>query len=100
MTADIIGSSLVGYATLVAAIWSATEVLPRAIPALARLRKELLALILGVVLGPAAQAVGLVGAANSGWRGYAGAALLGVLGTIIAGAAHDYVAKPLGRGKV
>jgi hypothetical protein len=91
---DNIGALLASFATLTGFVWAATEFLPRAIKPLNRVGRELLAILLGPLTALAAAAAGLLD------LGYGAAALMGVISTVLAGVAHDYLAKPMMPGKL
>ena len=97
---DNLSTLLIGYGGLIGAIWAATEFLPRAIPPLRRLTKELLAILIGIAAGPVGYLVNLVPVPEvTGWKAYVAAAFIGLAGTILAGAGHDYLVKPVvGKG--
>lgn len=99
---DQIGNLLIQFATLTGAVWAAVEFLPRAIRPLRRLTRELLAIVFGPASGVLAVSLGWIVLPGdpSGWRLYVGGAFAGLLATITAGAAHDYLIKPAAGGKV
>jgi len=99
MGKDTLADLLIGFATLIAFNWAATESLPRMFPRI-RLTKPLLAVLIGMISGPIAVYVQLVSIGNAeGAKAYVAGAFIGIIGTVLSGAMHDYVIKPAAGGQ-
>ena len=77
-------------AKLLAPVWVLTEVLGR----ITKVRKDILALVLGLLTAMLGQASGIVMAPGEGWVAYAWAGLGGLCTAAVAGVVTDYVVNP------
>ena len=92
MTTDLMLAVLAQLGTIVAAVWSLTEVLGRAFG----WRKDLLSLVVGPAMAVVGYAVGFVTAIpGTGWQGWVGAGFGGLVATLVAKQMHDLIAAPL-----
>src|SRR5262245_48457394 len=95
MGKDLLSDLLVGFATLTAFNWAATEFLPRAFPKLS-LTKPLLAVLVGLISGPTAVYIHLVSVGDAtGVKAYVAGAFISMVGVVLAGVAHEYGVKAI-----